>query len=85
MPCNPLTDPACRASATSSSRRPRSAAGDVLSGIAQAITDGVKWIVDEHRDLVAADPLAGPGRRARGQPRSSTGCCRSPPRWRSAG
>ena len=44
MPCNPLTDPACVAgnlikSATSS------VAGDVLSGIAQAVTDGVKWIV----------------------------------------
>ena len=44
MPCDPLTDPACVAgnlirSAVSS------AAGDVLSGIAQAVTDGVKWIV----------------------------------------
>lgn len=44
MPCNPLTDPACVAgnlikSATSS------VAGDVLSGIAQAVTDGVKWMV----------------------------------------
>jgi hypothetical protein len=44
MPCNPLTDPACVAgnlvkSATSS------VGSDVLSGIAQAVTDGVKWIV----------------------------------------
>ena len=44
MSCDPLTDPACVAGNLIKSVA-TSAAGDVLSGIAQAITDGVKWIV----------------------------------------
>ncbi len=44
MSCDPLTDPACVAGNLIKSVT-ASAAGDVLSGIAQAVTDGVKWIV----------------------------------------
>jgi hypothetical protein len=44
MSCDPLTDPACVAGNLIKSVA-ASAAGDVLSGIAQAVTDGVKWIV----------------------------------------
>ncbi|MFI5066460.1 MAG: hypothetical protein ACHP9Z_21130 [Streptosporangiales bacterium] len=44
MPCNPLTDPACIVGGLVKSTT-SSAAGDVLRGIAQAVTDGVKWIV----------------------------------------
>ena len=44
MPCNPFADPACVAGNVIKSVT-HSATGDVLSGIAQAITDGVTWIV----------------------------------------
>jgi hypothetical protein len=44
MPCNPLTDPTCVAGSLIKSAT-SSAAGDVLSGIAAAVTAGVKWIV----------------------------------------
>jgi hypothetical protein len=44
MSCDPLTNPACVAGNLIKSVT-ASAAGDVLSGIAQAVTDGVKWIV----------------------------------------
>ena len=44
MPCNPLTDPACIVGGLVGSAA-RSVASDALSGIAQAVTDGVKWIV----------------------------------------
>jgi hypothetical protein len=44
MSCDPVTDPACLAGNLIKSAA-SSAAGDVLSGIAQAVTDGVKWIV----------------------------------------
>src|ERR1035441_2031936 len=45
MPCNPLTDPACAANNVITSVT-GSAASDVLNGIAQAVTAGVKWIVE---------------------------------------
>src|ERR1039457_1971394 len=45
MPCNPLTDPACAANNVITSVA-GSAANDVLNGIAQAVTAGVKWIVE---------------------------------------
>ena len=44
MPCNPLTDPVCIVGNAVKSVT-AGAAGDVLSGIAQAITAGVRWIV----------------------------------------
>ena len=44
MPCNPLIDPACIVGNVVKSVT-AGAAGDVLSGIAQAITAGVRWIV----------------------------------------
>src|ERR1017187_3646281 len=44
MPCNTLTDPACAVGHVGQSVA-TSAAGDVLSGIAQAISTGVTWIV----------------------------------------
>jgi hypothetical protein len=45
MPCNPLTNPACAANHVITSVA-GSAASDVLNGIAQAVTAGVKWIVE---------------------------------------
>src|ERR1035438_4491424 len=45
MPCNPLTDPACAVSNVITSTA-SSAASDVLNGIAQAVSAGVKWIVE---------------------------------------
>lgn len=45
MPCNPLTDPACAANKVITSVT-GSVAGDVLNGIAQAVTAGVKWIIE---------------------------------------
>jgi hypothetical protein len=44
MHCNPLTNPACVAGNVLKSVTSH-ATTDVLSGIAQAVTDGVKWIV----------------------------------------
>ena len=44
MPCNALIDPGCVAGNIIKSVT-ASAEGDVLSGIAQAITVGVRWIV----------------------------------------
>ena len=44
MPCNPLTDPVCIVGNAVKSVT-AGAAGDVLNGIAQAITAGVRWIV----------------------------------------
>jgi len=44
MPCNPLTDPTCIVGGLVGSAA-RSVASGALSGIAQAVTDGVKWIV----------------------------------------
>ena len=44
MPCNPLTDPVCLVGNAAKSVA-TSAAGDVLNGIAQAITVGVRWMV----------------------------------------
>ena len=63
----------------------RERAGDVLSGIAQAITAGVRWIVTN----TATWWLRIPSPNLAGEPAvdraSSSGCCRSPSRWRSAG
>jgi hypothetical protein len=46
MPCNPLVEPTClivdKVVQSDSAR----ATGDILGGIAQAITDGIKWIVE---------------------------------------
>src|SRR5215472_12168928 len=44
MHCNPLTDPACVVSKLVKSAT-GGAAGDVLSGIAQALEAGVRWVV----------------------------------------
>src|SRR5690348_9297164 len=44
MHCNPLTDPACVVRTVINSGV-NGAAGDVLSGIAQAIEVGVRWVV----------------------------------------
>jgi len=46
MHCNTLIEPACRAAGTVIRSVTASAAGDVLGGIAQAITAGVRWIVE---------------------------------------
>ena len=46
MPCNTLIEPACRVAGNVIRSVTASAAGDVLSGIAQAITAGVRWIVE---------------------------------------
>jgi hypothetical protein len=45
MPCNPLTDPACAVNHVITSVT-SSAASDVLNGISQAVTAGVKWIIE---------------------------------------
>src|SRR5216684_9112299 len=45
MPCNTLTDPVCAAGHVIQSVT-AGAAGDVLGGIAQAISDGVVWVVE---------------------------------------
>jgi len=46
MPCNTLIEPACRVAGNVIRSVTTSAAGDVLGGIAQAITAGVRWIVE---------------------------------------
>ena len=46
MPCNTLIEPACRVAGNVIQSMTTSAAGDVLGGIAQAITAGVRWIVE---------------------------------------
>ena len=46
MPCNTLIEPACRVAGNVIQSVTTSAAGDVLGGIAQAITAGVRWIVE---------------------------------------
>src|SRR6266516_1076922 len=46
MPCNTLFEPACRVAGNVIRSVSTSAAGDVLGGIAQAITAGVRWIVE---------------------------------------
>jgi hypothetical protein len=46
MPCNTLIEPACRVAGNVIRSVTSSAAGDVLGGIAQAITAGVRWIVE---------------------------------------
>jgi hypothetical protein len=43
--CNPLIDPACVVGRLAHSVV-SSAAGDVLSGLAQGVTDGIRWIVE---------------------------------------
>jgi len=45
MPCNPLIEPACIIAGHIAQSAASSAAGDVLSGLAQAISDGVRWTV----------------------------------------
>ena len=45
MPCNPLIEPACAIAGHIVKTAASSAAGDVLSGLAQATGDGVRWIV----------------------------------------
>ena len=46
MPCNTLIEPACRVAGNVIRSVTTSAAGDVLGGIAQVITVGVRWIVE---------------------------------------
>ena len=46
MHCNTLTEPACRAAGNVIRSVTAGAAGDVLSSIAQAISAGVRWIVE---------------------------------------
>jgi hypothetical protein len=46
MPCNTLIEPACRVAGNVIQSVTTSAAGDVLGGIAQGITAGVRWIVE---------------------------------------
>jgi hypothetical protein len=46
MHCNTLIDPVCRAVGHLVQTATTSAAGDVLDGIAQAISGGVRWIVE---------------------------------------
>jgi hypothetical protein len=46
MPCNTLIEPACRVAGNVLRSVTTNAAGDVLGGIAQAITGGVRWIVE---------------------------------------
>ena len=46
MHCNTLTEPACRVVGNAVHSVTASAAGDVLSSIAQAISAGVRWIVE---------------------------------------
>src|SRR6266567_383893 len=45
MPCNTLIEPVCAIAGHIVKAGASSAAGDVLSGLAQAIGDGVRWIV----------------------------------------
>ena len=45
MPCNPLIEPACVIAGRIAQSAASSAAGDVLSGLAQAVNDGVRWTV----------------------------------------
>jgi len=45
MPCDPLIEPACIIAGRIAQSAASSAAGDVLSGLAQAISDGVRWTV----------------------------------------
>ena len=45
MPCNPLIEPACIVAGRIAQSAASSAAGDVLSGLAQAVNDGVRWTV----------------------------------------
>lgn len=46
MHCNTLVEPACSAVSTIVRAATASAASDILSGIAQAISDGIRWIVE---------------------------------------
>jgi hypothetical protein len=45
MPCNPLIDPGCVVVGNVIKSAANSASGDVLSGIAQAINAGIRWLV----------------------------------------
>jgi len=45
MPCNPLIEPACIVAGHIAQSAASSAAGDILSGLAQAVGDGVRWTV----------------------------------------
>ena len=45
MPCNPLIEPARIVAGRIAQSAASSAAGDVLSGLAQAVNDGVRWTV----------------------------------------
>jgi hypothetical protein len=46
VPCNTLVEPACRAASTVVQSAAASVTSDILSGIAQAITTGIRWIVE---------------------------------------
>jgi len=46
MSCNTLIEPACKAAGAVLRSVAGQATGGVLNGIAQAVTDGVKWIVE---------------------------------------
>ena len=45
MPCNTLVEPACRAASTLLQSATASVTSDILSGIARAITTGIRWTV----------------------------------------
>jgi hypothetical protein len=45
MPCNTLVEPACLAVSSVVKSAVGSATSDILSGVAQAITGGIRWIV----------------------------------------
>jgi len=43
--CDPLIEPACILAGHLAQSAAASAAGDVLSGLAQAVSDGIRWVV----------------------------------------
>src|SRR5258708_37802041 len=46
MPCNTLVEPACFVVSSVVKSAVAGATSDILSGIAQAITGGIRWIVE---------------------------------------
>ena len=66
--CDTLVEPACAIVSRVVTSAASSAASDVLSGLANAISDGRALDGDEHGRLVDQHPVPGPGGRARDHP-----------------
>jgi hypothetical protein len=80
--CNTLIEPACAVVSHLIGSATATAAGDVLSSLASAISGGVRWAVVN----TAAWWVTIPSPNLTAEPTVTAirpGCCRSPPPWRS--